>query len=108
MPGPRNGRTTDVPGFPVDAVDTNGAGDTHCGVLAAELLRGRSTSWWRPRHDRYPQARGGDQRPRRDRRRRAPRDATPAVLALVRRERLGAGAELRLVHPRLRHLVLAG
>ena len=29
-----------VPGVPVTAVDTNGAGDAHCGVLAAELLRG--------------------------------------------------------------------
>jgi sugar/nucleoside kinase (ribokinase family) len=29
-----------IPGFPVQAVDTNGAGDTHCGVLIAELLRG--------------------------------------------------------------------
>jgi ribokinase len=29
-----------VPGVPVEAVDTTGAGDAHCGVLAAELLRG--------------------------------------------------------------------
>jgi sugar/nucleoside kinase (ribokinase family) len=29
-----------VPGFPVRAVDTNGAGDTHGGVLAAALSRG--------------------------------------------------------------------
>jgi ribokinase len=29
-----------IPGFPVQAVDTNGAGDTHCGVFAAELLLG--------------------------------------------------------------------
>ncbi|CAM3711388.1 PfkB family carbohydrate kinase [Kibdelosporangium persicum] len=35
-----NGRSTHVPGFVVQAVDTNGAGDAHCGVLAAELLRG--------------------------------------------------------------------
>ncbi|MBB4683420.1 PfkB family carbohydrate kinase [Amycolatopsis jiangsuensis] len=31
-----------VPGFPVKPVDTNGAGDTHCGVLAAALLAGAS------------------------------------------------------------------
>lgn len=36
----RGGRTTPVPGLPVAAVDTTGAGDAHCGVLAAELLRG--------------------------------------------------------------------
>ncbi|HEX4359035.1 MAG TPA: PfkB family carbohydrate kinase [Pseudonocardia sp.] len=28
-----------IPGVAVTAVDTNGAGDAHCGVLAAELLR---------------------------------------------------------------------
>ncbi len=36
----QEGRTTEVPGFAVDVVDTNGAGDAHCGVLAAELLHG--------------------------------------------------------------------
>lgn len=35
-----DGGTQQVPGFPVRAVDTNGAGDTHCGVLAAQLLHG--------------------------------------------------------------------
>lgn len=34
------GRTRRVVGFPLEAVDTNGAGDAHCGVLAAELLHG--------------------------------------------------------------------
>lgn len=32
--------TTVVPGFPVHAVDTNGAGDCHTGVLCAELATG--------------------------------------------------------------------
>ncbi|GAA4532193.1 PfkB family carbohydrate kinase [Amycolatopsis samaneae] len=36
-----DGVTVRVPGFPVEPVDTNGAGDAHTGVLAAELLRGR-------------------------------------------------------------------
>jgi ribokinase len=36
----RDGGVRRIEGFPVKAVDTNGAGDTHCGVLAAELLRG--------------------------------------------------------------------
>ncbi|MFL0388875.1 PfkB family carbohydrate kinase [Curtobacterium sp. 179-B 9B NHS] len=31
-----------VPGFPVDAVDSNGAGDAHGGVLVAALARGHS------------------------------------------------------------------
>ncbi|MFE0023303.1 PfkB family carbohydrate kinase [Amycolatopsis sp. NPDC059021] len=35
-----DGVTVRVRGFPVEPVDTNGAGDTHTGVLAAELLRG--------------------------------------------------------------------
>ncbi|SFS96342.1 PfkB family carbohydrate kinase [Saccharopolyspora flava] len=34
------GETRRVPGFPATPVDTNGAGDTHCGVLAASLLEG--------------------------------------------------------------------
>ncbi|ALE74745.1 sugar kinase [Pseudonocardia sp. EC080610-09] len=36
----RDGRAEQVPAPSVRAVDTNGAGDAHCGVLAAELLRG--------------------------------------------------------------------
>lgn len=35
-----DGEIRRIGGFPVKAVDTNGAGDTHCGVLAAELLCG--------------------------------------------------------------------
>jgi len=31
-----------VPAFPVEAVDTTGAGDTYCGVLAAQLPAGRA------------------------------------------------------------------
>ncbi|GAB3883165.1 PfkB family carbohydrate kinase [Kibdelosporangium lantanae] len=41
----QDGVETRVPGFPVTAVDTNGAGDTHCGVLAAELLRGNDLTY---------------------------------------------------------------
>jgi len=40
-----NGQKTHVPAFPVKPVDTNGAGDTHCGVLAAELLRGNDLTY---------------------------------------------------------------
>lgn len=39
----RDGHLESVPAPPVRAVDTNGAGDAHCGVLGAELLRG--TGW---------------------------------------------------------------
>ena len=38
-----DGRTTYVAGHPQEAVDTNGAGDTHTGVLLAERARG--TQW---------------------------------------------------------------
>lgn len=34
------GRCVPIPGLAVTAVDTTGAGDTHCGVVATELLRG--------------------------------------------------------------------
>ena len=37
------GVTTDVPGYPQTAVDTNGAGDTHTGALLAEVAAG--TPW---------------------------------------------------------------
>jgi sugar/nucleoside kinase (ribokinase family) len=36
------GPTEKVEGFPVDAVDSNGAGDTHVGAFAALLTQGRS------------------------------------------------------------------
>lgn len=36
----QQGTTRVVSGFPVTPVDTNGAGDTHCGVLAAAVLNG--------------------------------------------------------------------
>lgn len=39
---PAGGTPVLVPGFAVAAVDTTGAGDTHGGVLAAELARGAS------------------------------------------------------------------
>lgn len=35
-----HGRGTEIPGFPQKAVDTNGAGDTHTGVLLAERALG--------------------------------------------------------------------
>ena len=34
------GHCAHVPGFPVDAIDTNGAGDTHDGVFIASMIRG--------------------------------------------------------------------
>jgi fructose-1-phosphate kinase PfkB-like protein len=36
----RDGHTEYVRGFPVAAIDTTGAGDAHCRVFPAELLRG--------------------------------------------------------------------
>ncbi|WP_420114142.1 PfkB family carbohydrate kinase [Pseudactinotalea sp.] len=36
----RDGATTEFPGFPQTPVDTNGAGDTHTGVLVAEIAKG--------------------------------------------------------------------
>lgn len=37
-----DGTLTKVPGFPVEAVDTNGAGDTHIGAFVSALARGDS------------------------------------------------------------------
>jgi sugar/nucleoside kinase (ribokinase family) len=37
---PRSSAPVSVPGFPVAVVDTNGAGDTHAGVLIAALAQG--------------------------------------------------------------------
>ncbi len=34
------GQTTELPGYPQRPIDTNGAGDTHTGVLVAEAARG--------------------------------------------------------------------
>jgi sugar/nucleoside kinase (ribokinase family) len=39
----RDGVTARYPGFPQRPVDTNGAGDTHTGVLVAEIAR--RTDW---------------------------------------------------------------
>lgn len=36
----RNGTTTQHPGFPQTPLDTNGAGDTHTGVLVAQVVAG--------------------------------------------------------------------
>jgi len=38
------GHTAHLPGYPQDPVDTNGAGDTHTGVLVAERARGADWS----------------------------------------------------------------
>ncbi|HEY5230015.1 MAG TPA: PfkB family carbohydrate kinase, partial [Galbitalea sp.] len=35
-----DGRVEHIPGYPVDAVDTNGAGDAHCGAFLAALAAG--------------------------------------------------------------------
>ena len=42
MRGARGGRTAYLPGHPQRPVDTNGAGDTHTGVLLAERAGGSS------------------------------------------------------------------